>query len=271
MVTLQAGHARFIACLAYVLASTVSFVFMQGDMAAAAPSHEFIFQPTEYGSEWWELPDSSWRQVLRWTAIPGLAIALAVWFTLPEPRVQPSSAPAPVQASTSAAATLLTAAASSTTSSSIDTHASKEATASVVAAPAEPSTGSSVLALLRSKGFMGTTLAAALNDLGSYALIAWQSIFLERVYHLDSSYYAPILAILLPVGGIIGGVGGGSLADKLAKKGQRAWVTGGATMLAAPFLLISCLAPTPTMSFAALLVGFALSEAWRAPAAVMAR
>lgn len=61
------------------------------------------------------------------------------------------------------------------------------------------------------------------------------------------------------------------MADQLAKKGMRVWVTGGATMLAAPFLMASCLAPTPTLSFATLLVGFALSEAWRAPAAVMAR
>lgn len=87
----------------------------------------------------------------------------------------------------------------------------------------------------------------------------------------DSAFYAPILAVLLPVGGIVGGVGGGFLADALAKKGLRFWITAGATMAAAPFLLVSCLAPTPFWSFATLLVGFALSEAWRAPSAVMAR
>lgn len=65
--------------------------------------------------------------------------------------------------------------------------------------------------------------------------------------------------------------GGGLLADRLGRYGRRWWVTGVATCLAAPFLAISCLAPSPQLSYAAVLVGFALSEMWRAPSAVMAR
>lgn len=45
----------------------------------------------------------------------------------------------------------------------------------------------------------------------------------------------------------------------------------GATILAAPVIAVSLLAPEYQQSFAALLVGFALSEAWRAPAAIMIR
>ncbi len=65
--------------------------------------------------------------------------------------------------------------------------------------------------------------------------------------------------------------GGGLLADRLGRHGRRWWVTGLATCLAAPFLAASCLAPSPQLSYAAVLVGFALSEMWRAPSAVMAR
>lgn len=65
--------------------------------------------------------------------------------------------------------------------------------------------------------------------------------------------------------------GGGYLADRLSRSGKRWWVTFGATCLAAPCLAASCLAPTPELSYAALVVGFALSEMWRAPSAVMAR
>ena len=61
----------------------------------------------------------------------------------------------------------------------------------------------------------------------------------NRVYHLGPAAYAPVLATLLPIGGIIGGVGGGWLADKLAKTGHRVWITAGASALAAPFLLKS--------------------------------
>lgn len=45
----------------------------------------------------------------------------------------------------------------------------------------------------------------------------------------------------------------------------------GASLLAAPFIAQSLLAHTPAGSFTALLAGFALSEAWRAPGAIMIR
>ena len=48
-------------------------------------------------------------------------------------------------------------------------------------------------------------------------------------------------------------------------------VSAGATIAAAPVLVGNILAPESTQSFAALLVGFALSEMWRAPAAIMIR
>jgi MFS family permease len=84
--------------------------------------------------------------------------------------------------------------------------------------------------LLSIKSFQATTIAAALNDLGSYALIAWHSTFYERVFGLDSGVYAPMLAVILPVGGILGGVGGGLIADYLSVVGGRYWLTAGAGM-----------------------------------------
>ena len=45
----------------------------------------------------------------------------------------------------------------------------------------------------------------------------------------------------------------------------------GASIAAAPMIAVSLLSPEYQQSFAALLVGFALSEAWRAPAAIMVR
>jgi len=128
-----------------------------------------------------------------------------------------------------------------------------------------------IKSLIAMPAFQTTTMAAALNDLGSYALIAWQSTFYERVYGLDSSVYAPILAVILPVGGIVGGVGGGLIADWLSAVGGRYWLTAGASILAAPFIAQSLLSDSTQGSFLALLIGFALSEAWRAPSAIMIR
>jgi hypothetical protein len=84
--------------------------------------------------------------------------------------------------------------------------------------------------LLSMKAFQATTVAAALNDVGSYALIAWHSTFYERVFGLDSGVYAPMLAVILPVGGILGGVGGGLIADWLSVVGGRYWLTAGEGM-----------------------------------------
>ena len=50
--------------------------------------------------------------------------------------------------------------------------------------------------------------------------------------------YAPALAALLPIGGLVGGVGGGLLADKLSRLGATSWLTSGAC--ACP---IRCAAP----------------------------
>lgn len=53
--------------------------------------------------------------------------------------------------------------------------------------------------------------------------------------------------------------------------GGRGWLTAVGNCVAAPTIALSLLAPDYRQSFAALLVGFALSEAWRAPAAIMVR
>ena len=45
----------------------------------------------------------------------------------------------------------------------------------------------------------------------------------------------------------------------------------GASIVASPLIALSLLAPEYQQSFAALLIGFALSETWRAPAAVLVR
>ena len=62
-----------------------------------------------------------------------------------------------------------------------------------------------VALLLQNSPFVAITAGAALNDVASYALIAWQSTFYERVFSLGTDQYAPVLATILPISGIIGG------------------------------------------------------------------
>eukprot|EP01025_Chloroclados_australasicus_P041355 TRINITY_DN4377_c0_g1_i1.p1 TRINITY_DN4377_c0_g1~~TRINITY_DN4377_c0_g1_i1.p1 ORF type:complete len:647 (-),score=52.89 TRINITY_DN4377_c0_g1_i1:793-2733(-) len=122
-----------------------------------------------------------------------------------------------------------------------------------------------------SVSFIALTVAAGLNDVGSWAMIAWHATFYERAFELSADVYAPLLAFVIPLGGIMGGVGGGLLADKLSLYGKRSYLTVGALMLAVPFMTSSFLTDSYQLSFFCLLLGFALSEAWRAPAAIMVR
>ena len=83
----------------------------------------------------------------------------------------------------------------------------------LVATDPKPSAWESVRALCSSRAFQAITAAAAINDVGSWSLVAFQATFYQRVYELGPETYAPALAIILPIGGILGGVGGGLLAD----------------------------------------------------------
>jgi hypothetical protein len=64
--------------------------------------------------------------------------------------------------------------------------------------------------LVSSRGFQALTAAAAFNDVGSWALVSWQATFYQRVFSLTPDTYAPLLAVVIPVGGLVGGVGAGA-------------------------------------------------------------
>ncbi|KFM26938.1 L-galactonate transporter [Auxenochlorella protothecoides] len=125
--------------------------------------------------------------------------------------------------------------------------------------------------LLSNRGFLALTGAAAVNDVGSWALVAWQGPFYQRVYDVGPEVYAPLLAVVIPVGGLLGGVGTGLAGDWLQRRGLGSLLTVGSNLAAAPVLAASMLMPDHRSSMAVLLLGFALSEAWRAPAAVALR
>ena len=131
-----------------------------------------------------------------------------------------------------------------------------------------------MLECLKSRAFLAVTGAAMLNDLGGWSLIAFQSAFYERTFDLEPSVYNPMLAWIIPLSGVIGGMGGGWLCDKLgvsAPRSGRRWLLTGSSLLSAPLIAASLLAPDYRLSLLFLFPGFALSEVFRAPTAVMTR
>lgn len=286
----------------------MSVLYTSGDTAFVTPIYNYNFHVIDYEYDH-PMHGSPWRTILTMLGIPGIFLAGVMFFTMREPRDDEASkrtrkggpsegaGQPPVGDPIETAAAALSGAVSevaeaisdsfkgpgSTTTTMASSSSAAVALSNInavgtsvgpVAAVRQGYQGSpseAISTLLGDSAFMATTLAAALNDVGSYGLIAWHSTFYERIFHLESSVYAPMLAAILPVGGVLGGVGGGMVADWLTKVGGRYWITAGASIMAAPFIAESLLADTSQESFVALLIGFGLSEAWRAPSAVMIR
>ena len=289
--------------------SLVTIMYTQGDYAAVSPIYSYaqdISDPAAIESAY-----GAWRQLLAWLGPPGIIVAVLIFLTVDEVRKdnkgflgdpfkssrflrsevgssarrQGSTKNATNGAlkQTSSAMPLPKKLATPTPLAQVATPAGAPVAAvpgalAATPAPEHLSTRQSIAeSLEKVKGmvadpaFIALTIASTFNDIGSWALVAWQATFYQRVYELSPDTYAPLLAVVIPIGGLVGGVGSGILGDWLNRIGGRGWITAGANIAAAPFIALSILAPDYKQSFAALLIGFALSEAWRAPAAIAVR
>ena len=251
--------------------SLVTILYTQGDYAAVSPIYSYA--PDLADGAQLESAFGAWRQLLSWLGPPGIIIAILCLLTIDEPRQGASGFLGdPIKSSRFLSSNFRE------TYKSKGSIANKRSSTAVVPVnqpsnkPESVSESLSKLKILVSDpAFLSLTAAATFNDVGSWALVAWQATFYQRVYELTPDTYAPLLAVVIPIGGIVGGVGSGLLGDWLNRIGARGWITAGANIAAAPFIALSILAPDYKQSFAALLIGFALSEAWRAPAAVAVR
>lgn len=224
---------------------SMSMLYIQGDMVVASPIWNYDFIPTAAFEQ-------SWRAIFTSIGEAGLVLALVLFFTAFDPRESPEARKLSQERSLA---------------ESRNVHSSSDES------NAAPGFLSSLSEVVSDKGFQYVTAAGAFNDLGGWALISWQALFYERTYGLDAEQYAPLLALVLPIGGIIGGVGGGLLGDYLSRNfpAGRALLTAGATAFSAPVLAASILAPDYKTSTTMLLLAFGLSEAWRAPSAIILR
>lgn len=224
---------------------SMSMLYIQGDMVVASPIWNYDFIPTAAFEQ-------SWRAIFTSIGQAGLVLAIVLFFTAFDPRESPEVRKLSHERSLA---------------ESRKVHSGSD--------EAEKDQGflSSLTEIVSDKGFQCVTAAGAFNDLGGWALISWQALFYERTYGLDAEQYAPLLALVLPIGGIIGGVGGGLLGDYLSRNfpAGRALLTAGATAFSAPVLAASILAPDYRTSTSMLLLAFGLSEAWRAPSAIILR
>jgi MFS family permease len=160
----------------------------------------------------WGAEELGWRQTFVLVGLPGVFVALLIWFTLREPpRGMADLQPEQVDATKK------------------------------VAAPAIKE----VLALLWDRvSFRHLSFAAGLHAFVGYGAGTWNAPFLMRNHDLPASEVGFWLAFVYGIGAI-GTFMGGYLADKLAdRKGDRRWymwVPGYSTLIMVPFQLIAYL------------------------------
>lgn len=131
----------------------------------------------------------------------------------------------------------------------------------------------SLTSCFESEAFKKVTAASTLADVGGWSMIAFQAAFYERIFSLTPQEYDPLLALVIPLAGVTGGLGGGYICDRLQSRGpegQRLFIAI-MTMLAGPLLAASLLADDYKTSLMFLFPGMIAAEIFRSPTAVMTR
>jgi predicted MFS family arabinose efflux permease len=94
--------------------------------------------------------------------------------------------------------------------------------------------------------FRHMALGAGLHSFAAYGIAAWAPAFLARVHHLAPTEIGLWLGLITGVGGGIGAISGGVLADRLSARDARwsLWVPAIASLIEIPFWFVFLLWPS---------------------------
>jgi len=186
-----------------------------------------------------------WRAAFFIAGAPGILLALAAWFTLPEPR----------------------------------------RTAKAVEGHKHPSVSDAIEELARKPAFLWMSLAAAIKAMVAYGHIAFYGSFYLRNHAEGLQGLADgfnslfgtqlgaigftglILGLLIGTFGAMGTFAGGQLADRFIARDARnyAYIPGAAALLLFPPFVLAMMAGSTLLSIAALAVVTFLSSVWYGP------
>jgi len=113
-----------------------------------------------------------------------------------------------------------------------------------------PSLGHTLSILWSRRSFRHMSLAAALNAFCGYSTASWTASFMIRSHSMSTGELGTWLAMISGVGGAIGVIAGGILADKLALRDKRwyVWVPAAAGAISVPFVAAVYIADTAYMA-----------------------
>lgn len=166
----------------------------------------------------WIAHNYGWRAAFIVVGLPGLALALLTHFVLKEPRHQPQFTVLPKDYETLAV---------------------------------------SIRALFDKPAYRNIVVAMALNFFVVYGALVFTISLIARVHHLNVAQAGAWMGGVSALGAIIGNLGGGAIADRLAAR-DVAWfarLSGWWLLAALPFYWLAFLASTVSMLAGFLLIG----------------
>ena len=123
-----------------------------------------------------------------------------------------------------------------------------------VAAPAAPAAPAAYAALVRNRPYVLTVLGYAAYTFAIGALAFWTPSFLERARGISKAHATVQFGAIVVATGFLGTYGGGWLGDRLLSRSRQAylWLSGVATLAAAPLTLLALTATTPAVYWTAI-------------------
>ena len=169
-----------------------------------------------------------WRKAFFVVGLPGLALALLVRFTVPEPQRGLSDARAD--------------------------------------SGEQPGIMETVRFLKRRPAFLHLSFGAALACFVGYGFIAWFPSFLIRSHHMKTTDVGLWLGLLIGVVGGLGMLAGGLLADKFGTRDTRwsAWIVTAANLIGLPFGAAAYLVNDPYLALGLFIPPVIAANFWQA-------
>lgn len=118
--------------------------------------------------------------------------------------------------------------------------------------------------LLSRRSFLFMALGAAMNAFAGYSTVNWIASFMIRTHDMPTGELGTWLALIIGVGGAIGVVGSGVIADKMGKKDKRwyMWVAVCACAISVPFQIATFLVDSPYAALMCMTIPSILSNAY---------
>lgn len=173
-----------------------------------------------------------WRMAFMVVGLPGLLIAALVRWTVREPRRGAQEGP---------------------------THGGGE--------DAMPAVGEVVGFLWSRRSFRHLSFATSLCAFAGYSFANWAPTFLRRVHEMSSGELGTKYGIVLGVGGAIGSVLAGLIADRLGRRDLRwwLWVPAFAGFGPIPFVMAFFILPDPDLALTCIFPGLIIAAMYQGP------